>query len=118
MLLREAEDLLGVHRWWSLAGQGPLWFRGYASWTDEELAAPATALLERLGVRRLVVGHSVMEDARIRARLDGRLFLIDTGMLAAQYRGRPSALELRGAHATAVYLEGRDQLVPIAVTPD
>jgi hypothetical protein len=117
-LLREAEELLRVHRWWALAGQGPLWFRGYAMWADEELEAPATALLERLGVRRLVVGHSVMQDARIRVRLDGRLFLIDTGMLAAQYRGRPSALELRGAHATAVYLEGRDQLVPIAVTPD
>ena len=117
VLLREAEELLRVHRWWSLAGQGPLWFRGYALWADEQLEAPTTALLDRLGVRRLVVGHSVMGDARIRMRLGARVFLIDTGMLAAQYRVRPSALELRGPHATAVYLDGRDTLVAPSATP-
>jgi hypothetical protein len=117
-LLKEAEEMLRVHRWWSLAGQGPLWFRGYSSWSDEELAAPAAALFARLGVNRLVVGHSVMRDARIRVRLDGRLFLIDTGMLAAQYRGRPSALELNGHQVTAVYLDGRDPLAPVATNPD
>jgi hypothetical protein len=117
-LLREAEEMLRVHRWWALAGQGPLWFRGYASWDDEALSAATTALFDRLGVRRLVVGHSVMRDARIRVRLNARVFLIDTGMLATEYRGRPSALELRGAHATAVYLDGRDELVPVAGGPN
>ena len=117
-LLQEADEMLRVHRWWVLAGQGPLWFRGYASWPDETLAAPTTALFERLGVHRLVVGHSVMRDARIRARLDARVFLIDTGMLASEYRGRPSALELHGPTVTALYLDGRDQLAPIAATPD
>ncbi len=117
-LLQEADEMLRVHRWWVLAGQGPLWFRGYANWPDEALAAPATALFERLGIHRLVVGHSVMQDSRIRARLDARVFLIDTGMLASEYRGRPSALELHGPTITALYLDGRDQLAPTAVTPD
>jgi hypothetical protein len=117
-LLQKADDVRGVYRWWTLAGQGPLWFRGYASWDDEALAAPAAALLERLGVRRLVVGHSVMPDARIRARLDARVFLIDTGMLPAVYRGEPSALELHGAAVAALYLGDRTVLVAADASPD
>jgi hypothetical protein len=39
----------------------------------------------------------------IRVRFGQRVFLIDTGMLAAVYKGRPSALEIDGARIKAIY---------------
>jgi hypothetical protein len=117
-LLREAAEVLRIADWALLAGGGPLWFRGYATQPDDQLAGPLATLLGRWRADRLVVGHTVMgEDFRIKARLDGRLFLIDTGMLAAEYGGRASALELSGGAATAVYTDGRQPLVAATSRP-
>lgn len=87
------------------AADGPMWFRGYATWTEGEGAPLAAALRKRLGVKRIVSGHSTVKSGRITARFDGTVFLIDTGTLGAPTypTGRPSALEITGDTATAVY---------------
>lgn len=84
---------------------GPLWFRGYASWTDKEGAPLMAALLKQYNARRFVTGHTPQEDGRIRTRFDGGVFLIDTGMLGGQYfpGGRASALEIVGDKVTPIY---------------
>jgi hypothetical protein len=111
-LVREANDILQIGTWSLLAGDGPLWYRGYATAADEALQAPVTSLLERWKVRRIVVGHTVNRDFRIRARF-GSVFLIDTGMLAPVYKGMASALEINGAETTALYADGtRTPLAP------
>jgi len=46
------------------------------------------------------------------SRFDNRVFLIDTGMLAGAYQGQPSALEFSHRGTTAVYLSGREPIVP------
>jgi hypothetical protein len=53
------------------------------------------------------VGHTVQRTARIRARVGGKLMLIDTGMLSSYYHGgKPSALEIDDDKKfTAVYLD-------------
>jgi hypothetical protein len=104
-LVREASEILQIGTWSLLAGDGPLWYRGYATAADEALQVPVTGLLDRWKVRRIVVGHTVNRDFRIRARF-GSVFLIDTGMLAPVYKGMPSALEIRGADTTALYADG------------
>jgi hypothetical protein len=104
-LVREASEILQIGTWSLLAGDGPLWYRGYATADDEALQAPVTGLLDRWKVRRIVVGHTVNRDFRIRARF-GSVFLIDTGMLAPVYKGMPSALEIRGTETTALYADG------------
>lgn len=106
-LVQQAADFLKVGDWSLLRGDGPLWYRGYAAAGAAALDAPLTALLARWDADRLVVGHSVTPDFRIRTRLDGRLFLIDTGMLTEVYKGRASALELTGGTARAIYADGR-----------
>ena len=59
-----------------------------------------------------MVGHTANRDRRIRARF-GTLFLIDTGMLAAVYKGNASALEIAGDRVAAIYADGtRTPLVP------
>ena len=48
----------------------------------------------------------------MKSRFGGRVFIIDTGMLFDVYEGRPSALEIRDGHFTAVYLGERVRLYP------
>jgi hypothetical protein len=111
-LVREASEILQIGSWSLLAGDGPLWYRGYATADDAALQTPVAALLQRWKVSRIVVGHTVNRDFRIRARF-GSVFLIDTGMLASVYNGMPSALEIVGPQTTALYADGtRTPLVP------
>ena len=91
-------EFLEYRNWLSVRPDGPLWFRGYNQWTDEKGAPQITKVLKAYGANHIVVGHSVQQGGRIRPRFDGKVFLIDTGMLSSYYKGgRASALEIRGA---------------------
>lgn len=116
-LVKEAVDILGIGGWSLLAPEGPLWYRGYALAEDAALDAPLASFLQRWDADRLVVAHTVQRDARIRARLAGRLFLIDTGMLAPVYKGAASALEIDGAAVHALYTDGTRVTVTGATAP-
>jgi hypothetical protein len=99
--------LVNVGRSSLLTGEGPLWFRGYSTWTDEEGAPLMAALLKRYKVKRFVTAHTPQPSGRITARFGNTLFLIDTGMLDGKFypNGRPSALEIKGDVVTPIYVE-------------
>jgi hypothetical protein len=101
------QELLRHVDWLSVRVDGPLWFRGYDQWSDEEGAPQVSKLLEGYKATHLVVGHTVQKGGRIRPRFGNRVFLIDTGMLSSYYPGgRASALEICGdAKFIAVYLD-------------
>ena len=84
---------------------GPLWFRGFAGWTDEEGAGRMGALLKHYKLNRFVTGHNPQRNGQITERFGGTLFLIDTGMLDGKFfpGGRPSALEISGGGTKPVY---------------
>lgn len=86
---------------------GPLWFRGYSTWTDDEGAPLMAALLKKYKVRRFVTAHTPQADGRITPRFNNTLFLIDTGMLGGKFytAGRASALEIKGETVTPIYVE-------------
>ncbi|HEY0875365.1 MAG TPA: metallophosphoesterase [Vicinamibacterales bacterium] len=86
---------------------GPLWYRGFASWSDEEGADRIDAILKKLRAKRFVTGHTVTRTRLITERFGGRLFLIDTGMLGPPSfpNGRASALEIVGDTTRPLYLE-------------
>ena len=100
-------QFLGYGEWLSVRPDGPLWFRGYDQWTDEEGAAQMGKILEAFGAAHVAVGHTVQRSARIRPRFGDQVFLIDTGMLSSYYPGgRASALEICGnAKFTAKYMD-------------
>ena len=103
-------------RTWSLIDEdGPVWFRGFARWEEDEGLPRARSLTERYGVARIVVGHTIPASRLITSRFGDRVFLIDTGMLTEYYSGRPSALEIERNRVTAVYL---DRSVPLVDTPE
>ena len=100
---------------------GPLWYRGLAEEPEPAFAPALTNILELLGARAIVVGHTVPADFRITRRFDGRVIQIDTGMLGGTFfpGGMPSALEIRGDTLTAIYQSGRERLsapAPVATT--
>jgi hypothetical protein len=84
---------------------GPMWSRALAVCLPVVEEDALAAALAKLGARRVVVGHTVTADKRIVSRYDGRVIEIDTGMLAAAYRGRPSALELTAQGLRALYAD-------------
>jgi hypothetical protein len=111
-ILREAVEIIKMDQWTIFAAEGPLWFRGYATWPDDETTgARVGALLQKLGAQRIAVGHTPQRDFNIAARFQGRVFVMDTGMLAGVYKGRPAALEIRGTAVSAIYEDGAVPLV-------
>ncbi len=90
--------------------EGPVWFRGMASYTKGEDEKKLQKILTAFGGERVVVGHTP-SPGKIQALLDGRIFLIDTAMAyGAKYGGRPAALELDGDSAVAIYVDRRERL--------
>jgi hypothetical protein len=95
--------------WLCLSQTGPLWYRGYDEWSDQDGVPQADALLHAYNAVAIVVAHTVQKTLNIRARFGGKVFLIDTGMVAsAAHAGRASALQIDGnTKFTAIYLDGQ-----------
>jgi hypothetical protein len=106
-------QFLGYGEWLSVRVDGPLWFRGYDKWTEEEGMAQIGKILEAYDAAHIAVGHTVQKGGRIRSRFGNRVFLIDTGMLSAYYPGgRASALEIcGGTKFTAEYMDQQVALI-------
>jgi hypothetical protein len=102
---RRLEEMLAWDTWSIHSQEGPLWFRGFSHWSDEEVAERLPPLLAAFDVDRFVVGHTPQANGLVRMRLDGALFLVDTGMLTSYVEGgRGSALVIEdGAVVRAVY---------------
>jgi hypothetical protein len=105
--------LLGFNNWLCMRDDGPLWFRGYDQWSEEEGAPQVERVLAAYDAGHIVVAHTVQKAAHIRCRFGGKVFLIDTGMLSTYWRGgRASALEIRaGRKFTAEYLDVQEVLL-------
>jgi len=104
---KDAETIkafLGFGGWLTIHENGPLWFRGYAQWTDEEGLTQIEKLTTTFGVARFVVGHTPQTGGRIVPRFNEKVYLIDTGMLASYFPGgRASALAIQEGKVTAIY---------------
>ncbi|MEE8590284.1 MAG: metallophosphoesterase, partial [Spirochaetia bacterium] len=108
---RQLKEFLNFGSWLSTHPDGPLWFRGFAQWSEEEGAKQLPQLLKAYKVKRFVVGHSPQLPVRIQKRFQGGIFLIDTGMLSSYYRGGgASALEIKDGKITAIYPDRREEL--------
>jgi hypothetical protein len=104
--------LLGINSWALVNPDGPLWFRGFATWSAEVGAIQSKYLLQRYNVAHFVVGHTIMPNRRITPRFSSAVFLIDTGMLASYApRGVASALEISDGRFSAIYADERMTLL-------
>jgi hypothetical protein len=89
--------------------QGPLWYRG-SVYCSELVERPVLdAALGAVGASSVVVGHTPSGDRRVRALHDGRVVMLDTGMLAEYYSGRPAALVIEEDERRVLYLAPRHE---------
>jgi len=115
-LFPELQHVLEFSQWLVLSEEGPLWFRGYARWSDEQGSEAMPSILERHQAEHVVVGHTPEPPFKIRHRFDSQVFLIDTGMLTSFYKGHPSALEIQDGVFTAFYLTSQSLLYETPTT--
>ncbi len=73
---------------------GPLWSRMYSSAPSASECAELDAVLNQLGAKRMVMGHTPQKPD-ISPACDGKAWRIDTGM-SKYYAGQVQVLELRG----------------------
>lgn len=102
--------LLDVNHWLCMRDEGPLWYRGYDSWSDETGEEQISKILAVYHASHIVVAHTVQKGPHIRTRFDGKVFLIDTGMVYKDQGGKPSALDIQAGKFTAIYADGQDAL--------
>mmetsp|Transcript_35103 Transcript_35103/g.99904 ORF Transcript_35103/g.99904 Transcript_35103/m.99904 type:complete len:430 (-) Transcript_35103:112-1401(-) len=91
-----------------LNNSGPFWTRRFDERDEAGVCRDLKATLDLLGASRMVVGHSVQFDGKIKARCGNRLFLTDTAISRAiTGTAQPSALRLGpGGQAEAWYAVG------------
>ena len=114
--VEKLQALLAVGKSSLFDPEGPLWFRGFALWPDnqETVDSQLTPVLTKYGVERFVTGHTPSSTGRIVSRFSNRLILIDTGMLTTYFKnGRASALELHNGRITAIYTDTRTPIVTV-----
>jgi hypothetical protein len=85
--------------------EGPTWYRGQALCNPYTETENLDAALTRLGASRVIEGHTVSVTGRVLQRFDGRVWLLDTGMLAPVYKGRASALVFDGSAWSVAYAD-------------
>ncbi|MGI9286492.1 MAG: metallophosphoesterase, partial [Pseudomonadales bacterium] len=94
-------------------GENPFWYRGSVYCRDILERPILDAYLKRLGVSRLIVGHTPTEDRSVHVIRDGRVVMTDTGMLVSYYKGRPAALVLeQGKKMQVQYLNPKERIAP------
>jgi len=103
------QRVLAVNSWTCMSDDGPLWFRGYDQWSEEEGTSQVQKVLAAYDAAHIVVAHTVQKVTHIRSRFGGRAFLIDTGMLSSYWPGgTASALEISAGKFTALYLDSQE----------
>jgi hypothetical protein len=91
---------------------GPNWYRGTAlcnECTERDVLQP---LLDGLGLKRLVIGHTVTRSTRAATRFDGTVFKLDTGMNTAVYKGHPIWVVFDKIQAPVVVYADSDEPAP------
>ena len=106
------ERILSFNGWLCMRDDGPLWFRSYDQWSEEEGTPQVEKVLKAYDATHIVVAHTVQKAAHIRSRFGARVFLIDTGMLSTYWKGgKASALDISAdGKFTAQYLDGQEVL--------
>ncbi len=93
--------------------EGPLWYRGTAKCHPITEASAAEAALERLGVARVVMGHTPAPGNRVSTRLNGLAVMIDTGMFKEYFKGRWSGLFIEDSTLEVLYQDEKGFSQPI-----
>jgi len=97
------DEFIAIDNAPELSASGPLWYRGDVYCKPLLESDGVSAALKRLGAKRAAVGHTPTGDRHVHGLFDGRVIMLDTGMLGAYFSGRPSALVSEGDRTYVQY---------------
>jgi hypothetical protein len=92
---------------------GPTWYRGTATCNELVEGDELNVALRKVGAERVVLGHTSTITRQVQQRMNGRVIVIDTGMLKEVYEGSGNALIIEGGELSVVNEGGRTDLLPI-----
>jgi hypothetical protein len=101
----QSKALLEMQAKGPFASDSPTWYRGQARCYALSEAATLDAAFASLGIARVVAGHTPSPTGRVLSRFDGRVILLDTGMLRSVYHGTPAALVFEGGRWSVAYAD-------------
>ncbi len=96
---------------------GPTWYRGQALCYRFMETDNLENALARLGAKRVVEGHTVSPTGQVLSRFDGRVILLDTGMLQPVYKGEASALIFEAGQWSVAYADQPGQRFQPKIAP-
>jgi hypothetical protein len=102
-LAQAAADIAESEQSPVFTAEGPLWYRGTAWCNPNSESLRVDRVLDHYGAERAVLGHTPTPDSLVVQRMGGKVFLIDTGMLAEVYEGNPSAFIETPGEIVAAY---------------
>jgi hypothetical protein len=98
-------ELLALERAPIFQSDSLAWYRGNAACAAVLELDGLNAHLEDLGARRAVLGHTPTASHNVQSRLDNRVVLLDTGMLASRYYGQPSMISIDDDELRVIYAD-------------
>lgn len=87
-----ASNLLAANEGLAFNADGPIWYRGSALCYPLSESSVTRRALETQQVQRAVLGHTTTASRKVESRDDGRIILLDTGMLTSYYGGSAATL--------------------------
>jgi hypothetical protein len=114
-LAAAVEDLKRTNDSPVFVADGPLWNRSTVWCNPNAEVIRVDAALAALGAERVVLGHTPTPDGRVWSRMDGRVVMLDTGMLHEVYGGRAAALTETAGSLQVLYQDAAD---PVPLEPE
>ena len=109
---KELRDFSKLEGGSAMDQEGPLWYRGLAQGDEQQLAPHVKGLLERLGAKTIVIGHTPTRGM-VMPRFEGKVLMIDVG-LSAVYGSHTACLLVEDGKQFAMH---RGEKVPLPSMP-
>ena len=112
-ILKKAETFIKLSNSLLITTEGPVWYRGNIychEYMEQETIEKA---LRHFNVKQILVGHTPDSSRVARSRFDGKVILLDTGMLQTHYKGHPTAAIIENDQLSLVNLDDPTNTQPL-----
>ncbi len=111
-ILKKAQQFIELSQSLLITTPGPVWYRGNIYCHEYMENHTINKALKHFNAKQVLVGHTPDESRVARSRFDGKLILLDTGMLQTHYNGHPTAAIIENEQLRLVNLDDPSNIQP------
>lgn len=117
--LQEAVNSGGTSERHLLRSSGPFWVRRFATLSESNICDELQETLSLVNAKRMVIGHTQVDEGTVRARCNNSLLMADTIISKSGYPEcwEPGSMETEGCEASLSYIEIVGNIVSIVKVP-